>query len=317
MRVAINMIACIFCVFPLSINAQVCNYPSGEVLINQSFSTAGSPISIADFTSYEFEPISCPGDGQYAVLNSVDGTCFNSTWHNLPGDHTTSNGTGNMLVVNGGNKPGTFYQQPVSYLCRGTNYEISFWVVNLLRPNTCSEALIPNLSINVETKDGVLIQSTAIGLIDQTETPTWRRYSTLFTVPVTTDEVIIKLVNHQGDYGCGNDMAIDDIQLKPCGECAAPPEIVYVPDAFTPNNDGVNDTLAFFLRASAANSYSVKIFNRWGNPVFTSQNAAEQWDGTFGGMPCPAGPYTWIITRQSSASTRNKQIQTGRVLLIR
>ncbi|MBN8821443.1 MAG: gliding motility-associated C-terminal domain-containing protein [Spirosoma sp.] len=317
LRPAIGLIACFLYARPQLVTAQQCANPSGELVVNQTFGVAGNPVSIANQTTYEFEPIDCPGDGQYAVLSSLDGTCFNSTWYAVDRDHTSASTRGNMLVVNGGNKPGVFYQQAVSGLCKGTSYEVSFWVMNLLRTETCLNALIPNLSISIETSEGLVIQSLTIGQIPQTDSPTWRRCSVLFTAPTSTEDIVIKLINNQGDYGCGNDMALDDFQVRQCGECPNQPETVYIPDAFSPNNDGMNDRLAFFTQLKTSNAFRIRVFNRWGNLIFSSQNPAETWDGTFNGSPCPADTYTWIVTYQSVTQPKREISQTGRVVLVR
>ncbi|MVM36997.1 T9SS type B sorting domain-containing protein [Spirosoma sp. HMF3257] len=317
LRVAICWIACFSytCIQPIV--AQVCANPSGEIVFNQTFGTVSNPVSLAGLTTYEYEPINCPGDGQYTLATTLDGNCFNATWYAVSTDHTSSDGQGNMLIVNGGSLAGTFYQQPVSGLCKGTSYEVSVWVLNLLKTGTCSNPLIPNLSIHIETKDGFLIQSTVIGLIQQADTPTWRRCSTVFTVPTTDGEVVIKLINNQGDLGCGNDMLIDDLQVKQCSECVGPPELVYVPDVFTPNNDGVNDNLAVFLSPSASSSFALNIYNRWGSLIFTSTDPTYKWDGNYAGTACATGAYTWVIAYRSSTLPRIETVKTGHVLLMR
>lgn len=316
LRVAICLVACFsYTCFQL-VTAQVCADPSGELVFNQTFGTTGSTSSLAGLTPYEYEPISCPGDGQYTITQALDGNCFNSTWYAVATDHTPTDTQGNMLVINGGSRAGMFFQQPVSGLCKGTSYEVSVWVLNLLKTGTCTNALIPNLSINVETKDGLVIQSTVIGPILQTDSPTWRRCSLLFTAPTTIDEVVIKLINNQGDLGCGNDMIIDDLQVKQCSECVGQADPVFVPAVFTPNNDGINDTLAVFLRAATSNSFTLKIYNRWGSLIFTSSDPALKWDGFFSGEPCATGAYTWVIAFRSG-TTKHDMIQTGSVLLMR
>ncbi|MVM34753.1 T9SS type B sorting domain-containing protein [Spirosoma sp. HMF4905] len=317
LRLAICLVTCLFYTFFQPVVAQVCADPSGELVFNQTFGTASNPVSIAGLTPYEYEPINCPGDGQYTIAPVLDDSCFNATWYAVSTDHTPSDVQGNMLVINGGSQAGIFYRQPVSGLCKGTSYEVSVWVLNLLKTGTCSNPLIPNLSINVETNDGLIIQSTNIGPIQQTDIPTWRRCSILFTVPTADGEVVIKLINNQGDLGCGNDMLIDDLQVKQCSECVGPPELVYVPDVFTPNNDGINDTLAIFLRTSASSSFSLKIYNRWGSLIFTSTDPAHKWDGNYAGVACASGTYSWVIAYRSGTSPRNEIVRTGHVLLMR
>lgn len=59
--------------------------------------------------------------------------------------------------------------------------------------------------------------------------------------------------------------------------------IFYVPNAFTPNNDGVNDE--FNVYALGLKDINIKIFDRWGEVVFTTNNINQGWDGNFKGQP--------------------------------
>jgi gliding motility-associated-like protein len=68
---------------------------------------------------------------------------------------------------------------------------------------------------------------------------------------------------------------------------------IYVPKAFTPNNDGTNDLLKPFLVGIKDFKY-IRIFNRWGNLVFESRDANKGWDGYFKGVKQPMETYTWI-----------------------
>ena len=312
--VAIKLTACFLCVFSQSVTAQVCADPSGPLVVNQTFGKSGKALS-ADLTSYPYEAINCPGDGQYTIAATLDGSCYNATWHVIGSDHTPNEAGGSMMLVNGGNKAGPFYQQPVAGLCSGTTYEVSFWIINLLRTGTCLNPLIPDLAIDIVTTTGVVIQSTALGLIGQTDEPTWRQYKAVFTVPAGLDDVVIKLVDYQGDFGCGNDMAIDDFQVKQCSECVGVPEALYVPDIFTPNNDGINDALAVFLRVTGVTSFSLNIYDRWGNPIYATTDQTRHWDGTYAGVLCQSDTYTWVVAYSTIGKTR--YVRTGHVLLMR
>jgi gliding motility-associated-like protein len=68
---------------------------------------------------------------------------------------------------------------------------------------------------------------------------------------------------------------------------------IYVPKAFTPNNDGNNDLLKPFLVGIKEFKY-IRIFNRWGNLVFESRDANRGWDGYYRGVKQPMETYTWI-----------------------
>lgn len=296
--------------------AQVCTNPAGEIVLNQTFGTVGNAVSLDGLTIYGNAQSNCPDDSKYALVPSLDGTCFNSTWYAVPMDHTPNDRVGNMLIVNGGNTPGTFYQQPIGGLCRGTSYEVSVWAMNVLRTQTCIDPLVPNLSVVIETPTGQVIQSAALGLIQQADAPTWRRYAVTFTMPTSTDNVVIKLVNNQGDYGCGNDLAIDDFQVKQCSECEQDFTPIYVPNAFTPNQDGINDKLTLLI-STKPNSFSLKIYNRWGSLVFWSTDPAQQWDGTYAGRGCESDTYAWVVSYQTGARTKREHTQSGQVFLVR
>jgi len=295
--------------------AQFCTAQSGELLINESFGTVQASTSLTGRTSYPYAAYACPPDGEYTLGDTVDNTCFNYTWHKVVEDHTSNDKRGNMMVINAAYGAKAFYQQPLTELCSGATYEISVWAINLNKPGICTNTLLPDLTINIETRDGTVIQTTAIGTIPQAATPTWVRYAAVFTAPETNEAVIVKLIDNQGDAGCGNDLAIDDIQLKQCTACM--PEALYVPDAFTPNSDGMNDRLTVSARESI--TYDLKVFNRWGSLVFASNTTTNAWDGTYNGSPCSPDTYTWMITYRSakSANLGSDFVRTGRVLLIR
>ncbi|MDX1906847.1 MAG: PKD domain-containing protein [Bacteroidia bacterium] len=70
---------------------------------------------------------------------------------------------------------------------------------------------------------------------------------------------------------------------------------VLIPNVFTPNDDGVNDT--FTIQYNGGEDFQVKILDRWGRPVFSSQSPANAWDGlTPGGSPAADGVYYYAVT---------------------
>lgn len=89
----------------------------------------------------------------------------------------------------------------------------------------------------------------------------------------------------------------------------------YVPNSFTPNNDGVNDL--FLPRVTDVLKYHLVIYNRNGEAVFQSIDTEEAWDGTYKGVPCPRGVYTWVITYIRYSAQETELRQTGSVTLIR
>lgn len=69
---------------------------------------------------------------------------------------------------------------------------------------------------------------------------------------------------------------------------------VFIPTAFSPNNDGYND--AFNMMNKSVKEYTLKVFNRWGELVFETNDLNNSWNGMYKGAPCPVDSYTYIAT---------------------
>ena len=71
---------------------------------------------------------------------------------------------------------------------------------------------------------------------------------------------------------------------------------LYVPNAFTPNEDGIND--GFQPKGFGIAKYELYVFDRWGEKLFHTKIFEEAWDGTYQGRGhtiCEEGVYTWLI----------------------
>ncbi|MBS1938200.1 MAG: gliding motility-associated C-terminal domain-containing protein, partial [Bacteroidetes bacterium] len=84
--------------------------------------------------------------------------------------------------------------------------------------------------------------------------------------------------------------AADTVVIRE-GPCT--PE-VHVPNAFTPDGDGINDRFLPVV-SEPVRHWSFMIFNRWGQQVFSSEDPGQGWDGMFGGQDAPVGIYTWDL----------------------
>ncbi|MFN5635850.1 MAG: gliding motility-associated C-terminal domain-containing protein, partial [Flavobacteriales bacterium] len=70
-----------------------------------------------------------------------------------------------------------------------------------------------------------------------------------------------------------------------------------VPNAFTPNGDGLNDLfIPVISNPEQAKYYQFDVFNRWGQIVFSSNKPGEGWDGKYKGKLCPFGTYNWKVS---------------------
>lgn len=92
--------------------------------------------------------------------------------------------------------------------------------------------------------------------------------------------------------------------------------LVWVPNAFTPNQEGANET--FFVSGNdlSPEEYELIIFDRWGGEVFHSKDLSEQWDGSSRGQALPQGVYPYRL-EVHALSSRKKRIIYGHVNLLR
>jgi gliding motility-associated-like protein len=86
-----------------------------------------------------------------------------------------------------------------------------------------------------------------------------------------------------------------------------------VPNAFSPNGDGMNDVL--LVRGFGISKFSFKIFNRWGQLVFESNDPAIGWDGRFKGALQPMDAYAYTVQLEFSDGTQGSK--QGSVTLLR
>lgn len=86
-----------------------------------------------------------------------------------------------------------------------------------------------------------------------------------------------------------------------------------VPDIITPNGDGLNDLLV--IECSDFKNVGLKIFNRWGDLVFESDNYNNTWGGTHDGADLPPGPYYYIFEEREAGT--NPEPTTGCVTIAR
>ena len=138
----------------------------------------------------------------------------------------------------------------------------------------------------------------------------WSPNSTLSSVTVLQPTVFplaqtIYTLHAVSTVGCGD--ASDDVTVRVYND-------VLMPNAFTPNKDGINDV----FHVLALDNYelsSFTIYTRWGQKIFSTTNATVGWDGTFKGLPQATGLYVYYLEMKSKAG--KKISRKGTVLLIR
>ncbi len=109
--------------------------------------------------------------------------------------------------------------------------------------------------------------------------------------------------------GC---MAIDTIQIfVKEAECTDP--LIFLPNAFTPNDDGENDVL--YLRGNGVQEIFLAIYNRYGEEVFQTKDQAIGWDGTYKGQRLPTDVFGFYLTVKCFGGKEYKK--KGNISLLR
>lgn len=128
--------------------------------------------------------------------------------------------------------------------------------------------------------------------------------STPLVPSIITYEVLIADSN-----GCENR---DSIRLVVKDLSCTEPEL-FIPNAFTPNQDGSNDIL--FVRGSTIKELLFRIYDRWGEKVFETTNPKTGWDGTYKGKPAQAGVYDYYV--EATCYNNEKFFKKGNVTVIK
>lgn len=125
-------------------------------------------------------------------------------------------------------------------------------------------------------------------------------------------------VNYTGTYEvevtneCGIDHDTINVEFENCG-CD-----VYMPNAFTPNGDNMNDVIKPVISCDILD-YSFQVFDRWGNLVFSTTDINQGWDGIFNGAPATEGVFVYRIdyVGQSKRGETTEDTVSGSFTLIR
>jgi len=118
-------------------------------------------------------------------------------------------------------------------------------------------------------------------------------------------------VNVKGENGCKNE---DSILVT--STINADAAVFDVPNAFTPNHDGLNDCFSVKYWGPA-DYFSIEIYDRWGYLVYHSNNINACWNGTISSKPQPSGTYVYKISVSSKCTNNIIVHKKGTIVLIR
>jgi gliding motility-associated-like protein len=128
----------------------------------------------------------------------------------------------------------------------------------------------------------------------------------LMVSPVRTTNYILTVENFKYD------ITTDTVTVTVDKDCDKE-QIIYIPNIFSPNGDGKNDML--FVRGEKIMDLKFKIYDRWGNAVFETNDKSQGWDGTYKGEKCEIGVYAYMAN--IDFSNGQSIIKTGTISLVR
>jgi gliding motility-associated-like protein len=128
----------------------------------------------------------------------------------------------------------------------------------------------------------------------------------------------IRFLQQEGTYLIDANIGCTKIPLElnlEAEECASR---LYVPNAFSPNDDGINDILRPHLRTFwETDDYSFTIFDRWGNQLFQTDNPSVGWNGKVDSAQPMKGMYVWVVRYTLLREEREVPIvKSGEIILV-
>jgi gliding motility-associated-like protein len=120
-------------------------------------------------------------------------------------------------------------------------------------------------------------------------------------------------INSFVTLSCGIDTIFKTIEIINCDNNSEECD-VYIPNALTPNNDGIND---YFSPSTICSfeMFEFSIFNRWGNEIYKTSNQLDKWDGKYKDSYCSDDVYFYLISYKSPS--KPTKIASGKVSLLR
>ena len=184
-----------------------------------TFDTGASPCSTLTpayfgFSTTYIQAVDCHAteDGYFSFLKTIPEK--SGTWHTGAVDHASDGKAhGYMMFLNINLAGGEFFRANLSGLVIGHPYYFSAYFANVLRTGT--SAISPDVIFQVRATDNtnILLGEARTGPIAATETMVWHRHGVRF-LDHSNAVTVLMLSNVAG--GGGNDLAIDDIEIRGC-----------------------------------------------------------------------------------------------------
>jgi gliding motility-associated-like protein len=237
-----------------------------------------------------------------------------------PVDESCSEGNGELTIaVNGGTTPFTYEVNGLPAAQHLTQLPAGDYSVLVTDANGCQASSSVTLNdidipaVTITNNDttislGDVVQLNAINAPDYTWTPVEGLSCVDCAAPVAqpmqrTTYVVTTITGR-------NCIKTDSVTIFVDAR-----RFLFVPTAFTPNKDGVNDV--FKVKAGGVAVFRMSVYNRWGQLIFTSADMRKGWDGTYIRELQPNGAYVYMIEYAYYGADEKVYQRKGTVTLIR
>jgi len=258
---------------------------------NLTSQCANNLLNNGSFTSEEGELVTAPGWTTISLTPDVNDASgpLNSTpgynWTGIP-----------LPSSNGGTWQNLYSNEKISQtinLISGRTYTLTFeyaaqgiFFMSYLFTNPVGVKVF---------LDGVLVYTTPNDISQYT----WETATYSFTAQ--NNSVTIEMSASEEQY-----VAIDGACLISKTQQNDPPIILEMPNVFTPNSDGNNDTFHPLINIGISISV-LTIYNRWGQKLFETNDINKGWDGKYHENECPDGTYFWILNYKTPKNDSNTE----------
>ncbi len=255
--------------------------------ITDSITIYVRPIPDVNFTANKFEACEEPIT-TFEFYNTTGSSSYSASWYFSDG--TILNGdtvSHSFLTAGTYDVTLTVTTSPQTGFCNNSHTEIAYITI---RPNPIADFIItenpltmlnPTTSFTDLSYYNIINWAWDIGGMDSMFIPNFN-----YTFPIDTGTYPIYLTVTD-DNGCQH-TTVQELIVK--GDMG-----LYVPNAFTPDFDNLNEGFAPNGFGILEEGYEFTIFNRWGELIFISDVKFEPWDGTYQGVMVQNGVYVWKL----------------------
>ncbi|MCC6599976.1 MAG: gliding motility-associated C-terminal domain-containing protein [Crocinitomicaceae bacterium] len=259
------------------------------------------------------------------MLNLTEPDPINTTFITVTDTCLRAGGTA-LAIASGGTPPYAFLWEEGTTGAYITNLLSGSYEVFVTDTNGCFntlETFIPNIPAPVAhftPSDSIICivnESTVVNFTDQSENNpiSWDWDFSIGNTSTLQHPV-------HDFYGPGNHTVTLTVQNEfQCTDdttmtiAVLPDMTIYLPNAFTPNNDGMNDT--FYPKGTEVKYIQLDIFDRWGALIFSADSMDDEWDGWVNGYPPVIESYNYVLVASGGCDDKDLKKKYGTVTIVK